>query len=575
MNNHPLDPVTFSVVWGGLLSASAEMGVTLTRTAYSMAVREGSDFSAGIFDAEGHMVAEGDYSPGHLGSMAFAVNLILADHPRETLRPGDAIMCNDPGIGSGHLPDVYMVTPVYFDQELIGFSVCIGHQIDVGGAGAGSAVIEGMLDNYQEGLRIPPTLCFREGRPVEELFRIIDANVRAREVLGDLRAQYSANMTAASRMQDLARQYGVDVLRRCMREIIDRSEAEMRREIARLPEGTFRFVDRMDDFGPGTPPITFAVAVTIKDGEILLDWDGTDPQVEAGINSYLHYTMAYSIAAVKSITLPRAPQNHGVIRCIKVRAPEGSFLNPRRPAACGGRAVVCHRIYEVALGALSQAAPDRVISAGSHFFNPMIGGVTAADGKPFILWEIITGGVGARSNKDGIEATSHPSNPTNAPVELQEIGNPVVIERFELVQDSAGVGRYRGGCAIRKDIRILAERSNLYNVGDRSKFAPFGLFGGGPGSLGRTLLNPDKDGGTVLGSKGTYRLARGDLVSWQTSGAGGNGDPFTRSPEAVLDDVLDGYVSVAAAASQYGVVVCPAGGGIDAAATRALRESRG
>lgn len=566
-----VDPVTFSVVWGGLISSAAEMGVTLSRTAYSMAVREGSDFSTGVFDAEGNMVAQGDYSPGHLGSMAFAVNLMLADFPRETLRPGDAIICNDPWIGSGHLPDVYMVSPVFHEQELIGFSVCIGHQIDVGGAGAGSTVIQGVIDNYQEGIRIPPTLCYREGVAVAEVFGIIAANVRVPEVLGDLRAQFSANMTGAARMAELARHYGTGVLKQCMREIIERSEAEMRREIGRLPEGTYAYEDYFDDSGPDTPPIKFQVAVIIKDGEITLDWEGTGPQVEAGMNSTLHYTYAYSIAAVKSVTLPRAPQNHGVIRTINVKAPPGCFLNPHRPAPCGGRNVVSHRIYETALGALSKAVPERVIAASSHFFNPMVGGIDPRSDKPFILWEVVVGGIGARYAKDGIEATTSPYNTTNVPVELQEIHNPVIVERLELVQDSAGAGRFRGGCAMRKDIRVLADNSNFYNVGDRAKFQPYGLFGGKGGALGRTVLNPGETHERELSSKGTYRLRASDVISWRTAGAGGSSDPLERDPRAVLEDVLDGFVSLAAAAESYGVVLTASPLRLDEAATARRR----
>ena len=572
MKENDLDPIAFSVVWGGLVSASVEMGVTLSRTAYSMAVREGSDFSTGIFDADGYMVAQGDYSPGHLGSMAFAVNMMLSAHPREGLRPGDAIMCNDPGVGSGHLPDVYMVSPVFHESELIGFSVCIAHQIDVGGAGAGSTVIQGVLDNYQEGIRIPPTLAFEQGEPVKAVFNIIGANVRAAEVLGDLRAQFNANLVGAARMRDLAKRYGTKVLKRCMREIIDRSEAQMRQEIAAMPQGTYVFEDQLDDCGPSTPPIRFKVAVTIADGEVVLDWNGTDPQVEAGMNAYFHYTYAYSIAAVKSVTLPRAPQNEGVIRCIKVKAPLGSFLNAARPAACGGRAVVSHRIYETALGALSKAVPNRVIAANSHFFNPMVGGLNPRTGKPFILWEIVVGGIGARYTKDGFEATASPYNTTNVPVELQEIATPVIIERVELVQDSSGAGRFRGGCAMRKDIRLLADNTSFYNVGDRAKFAAYGLFGGAAGELGRTLLNPDTPKEQTLSSKGTYRLKENDVISWQTSGAGGTGDPFTRESALVLEDVLDGFVSADAAASRYGVIVDIASKQVDEAATRKLRN---
>ncbi len=575
MKRQQLDPIAFSVIWGGLVAAGVEMGVALSRTAYSMAVREGSDFSTGVFNADGHMVAQGDYSPGHLGSMAFAVNEMLAGFPRDQLRPGDAIMCNDPGMGSGHLPDVYLISPVFHEGALLGFSVCIAHQIDVGGAGVGSTVIQGVLDNYQEGLRIPPTLCFRDGKPIPEIFRIIEANVRSSDVLGDLRAQYNANAVGAAGMIRLARRYGVPVLKQAMQEIIDRTEQQMRDVIRAMPQGTFTFEDRLDDHGPDTDPIRLRVAVTIGDGVIELDWEGSDPQVEAGMNAYLHYTLSYSIAAVKSVTLPQAPQNEGAIRCVKVRAPSGSFVNAARPAPCGGRAVASHRIYETVLGALAQAVPERVIAAGSHFFNPMIGGVDPRTGKPFILWEIIVGGIGARTNKDGFEATASPYNTTNVPVELQEIATPVLVERVELVRDSAGPGRYRGGTAIRKDVRLLADETNFYNVGDRARHPAFGLFGGQPGTLGCTLLNPDTPQQRELSSKGTYRLRHGDLIRWQTCGAGGSGDPFERDPDLVLQDVLDGYVSVQAAARQYGVALDAAGTAVDAGATRRLRSRRG
>ena len=359
-----------------------------------------------------------------------------------------------------------------------------------------------------------------------------------------------------------------------MDEIIDRSEIQMRAEINKMPQGTYVFEDCLDDFGPSTPPIKFKVTIIIGNGEILLDWDGTDPQVEAGMNAYLHYTYSYSIAAVKSVTLPRAPQNHGVINCIKVKAPLGCFLNAKRPAACGGRAVVSHRIYETALGALSRAVPERVIAANSHFFNPMVSGINPRTDKPFILWEIIVGGIGARFDKDGFEATASPYNTTNVPVEIQEIASPVIIERLELVQDTAGAGRHRGGASIRKDLRLLADNTNFYNVGDRANYPAYGLFGGKPGALGTTLLNPSTSTESVLSSKGTYRLGIDDMISWRTCGAGGTGDPLTREPKLVLDDVLDGFVSIKAAASEYGVSIDPTNRCIDEAKTKQLRDQK-
>lgn len=568
-----LDPVTFSVIWGGLLSAAAEMGVTLTRTAYSVAVREGSDFSTGVFDSHGNIVAQGDYSPGHLGSMAFAVRQMLADHPREELRPGDAIVCNDPGIGSGHLPDLYMVYPVFLEGSLLGFAVNIAHHIDTGGAGSGSQAITGIIDNYQEGLRLVPIKLYRAGEPVQEIFRIIEANVRVPEVLGDIRAQYAANISAARRIEELGRQYGPAVLAKAMEELIARSEAEMRQAINQLKPGVFTFTDMMDDVGPDTEPVVAKVTATIGNGEVHVDWAGSGPQREAGMNSYLNYTASYVIAAVKSVTLPTVPQNHGIINCINVTAPLGSFFNPRRPAASGGRAVNSHRIYEVAMGALAQSVPDRVIAASSHFYNPNFGGTRPETGRNFICWESIIGGVGARHNKDGVEATSSPWNGTNVPVEIQETRNPILIEHFGLLADSAGPGRFRGGCGVRRDLQVLTENVNFYNLGDRNRTGPYGLFGAGAGAKGTTLLNPGTPEETPLHSKGTYKLKRGDVVSWRTSGAGGYGNPLERDPELVRKDVLDGLVSVEGAERDYGVIIS-ARGEIDHARTEALRRRR-
>lgn len=567
-----IDPVTFSVLWGGLLSAASEMGVTLSRTAYSAAVREGLDYSTALFDAEGNMVAQGDYSPGHLGSMAFTVRRVLDDYPRDTMQPGDAILLNDSGIGSGHLPDFFMISPIHLGDEVIGFAANCAHHVDVGGSGAGSQVIEGIQDNYQEGIRFLPTRCYAAGTPVKDIFRVIGANVRQPEkVIGDLRAQINANNTGARRVQELARIHGLATLKLAMREIIARSEAQMREAIQQIPNGVYTFEDYLDDVGPDTEPVLAKVKVTVKDGDILVDWDGSGPQREAGLNSYIHYTYAYTIAAVKSVTLPTAPQNEGVIRTIRIEAPEGCFFNPRRPAACGGRATISHRIYETVLGALAKAVPDRVMAANSHFFNPNLGGVDPATGRPFVCYELIIGGIGGRPGKDGEEALASPWNAANIPIEIQESSNPVLVERFEFIPDSGGPGRFRGGCGLRKDMRVLADGVNFYNLGDRAHFAPYGLLDGAPGRKAETLLDPGAKREQVLHSKGSYRLNHGQVISWRTAGAGGYGDPLDRAIGHVQRDVKAGFVTIEAAARDYGVVILPRTFDVDGEATAALR----
>jgi len=568
-----LDPITFSVIWGGVVAASAEIGTTLTRTAYSTAVREGSDFSTGMFDADGNMVSQGDYSPGHLGSMAYTVNKMLEYYPREELSPGDAIICNDPAIGSGHLPDVFQVCPIFLGAELIGFAVNIAHQIDIGGGAVGGQQVQGVRSMFQEGLRMMPVRLFHKGEPCRDIMRIIEANVRVPEVIGDMRAQYIANQAGAARLIALARQYGTATLREALSQICGQTETAMRAAINELKPGTYHFADRLDDVGPGTEPVEAKVAITISDGHIHADWTGSGPQREAGLNSYISYTNAYTLAAVKSVTLPLIPQNAGVTRVISTHAPLGSFFNPRHPAPCGGRATVSHRIYETIMGALAQAVPDRVIAANSHFFNPNIGIPSPRTGRLSIVWETIIGGIGARADADGVEAMASPWNGTNMPVELQEFLCPILVEKVGFIPDSAGAGKFRGGSGLRKDMRMLNDGGALTNLGDRHVWPPYGLDGGKPGQLGRTILNPGTAAEQALHSKGNYDLADGDLVSWRTAGAGGVGDPLTRDPARVLEDVLDRFVTIAGARRDYGVVIDAARMAVDQEATTALRAS--
>ncbi len=569
-----IDPITFSVIWGGVVAASAEIGTTLTRTAYSTAVREGSDFSTGMFDAEGNMVSQGDYSPGHLGSMAYTVRKMLEYYPIEELSPGDAIICNDPAIGSGHLPDVFQVCPIFHDSTLIGFAVNIAHQIDIGGGAVGGQQVQGVRSMFQEGLRLMPVRLFHKGEPCRDIMRIIEANVRVPEVIGDMRAQYIANQAGGARLIALARQYGIDTLRQALSRICGETEAAMRAAINQLKPGTYHFQDQLDDVGPGTDPVVAKVAVTIGDGHVHADWTGSGPQREAGLNSYISYTNAYTLAAVKSVTLPLIPQNAGVTRVVSTHAPLGSFFNPRHPAPCGGRATVSHRIYETIMGALAQAVPDRVIAANSHFFNPNIGIPSPRTGRLSIVWETIIGGIGARADADGVEAMASPWNGTNMPVELQEFLCPILVERVGFIPDSAGPGRFRGGSGLRKDMRMLAPGGALTNLGDRHVTPPYGLDGGKPGQLGRTYLNPGTNAEQALHAKGNYDLAEGDMISWQTAGAGGVGDPLTRDPDRVLADVIDGFVSIAGARLDYGVVIDAERMVVDTAATRDLRGAR-
>ncbi|MGH7278051.1 MAG: hydantoinase B/oxoprolinase family protein, partial [Candidatus Rokuibacteriota bacterium] len=555
-----------------------EIGTTVHRTAYSEQAREGQDFSVAVFDRHGRMVAQGPYSPGHMGAMSFAVKNALAAYPAATLRPGDAILLNDPLLGSGHLPDFFITQPAFVEGHLIGFAVNILHHTDVGGQRPGSQGVEGIFDYFQEGLRIPPTKVWQDYQEQEGIVGIIAANTRTPDkVLGDLRAQRGALRVGELRLMQLVERYGRETMFAAMDEIIARTERSMRAAIRAVPPGVYTFEDFLDDWGPGTDPLRVNVTVTVDGDAMVIDYAGSSPQTASGMNSYINYTRSYSYAAVKCLVDPLGPMNEGALRPITVNAPDGSFLNPRPPAGGGPRAIICYRTFEAVVGALAAALPDRAAAAASHFANPTFGGWDRRRGRRFVAYELVLSGTGARATKDGCEAMSYAFNASNIPVEAQEANQPIVVERFELLRDSGGAGRFRGGCGIRRDMRFLADEGKLTNLSERQRFAPYGLFGGQPGALARTVINPDGGAPEPVHGKQSREFTYGDVISFQQSGAGGYGDPLERDPARVLDDVLDDYVSVEAARRDYGVVIV--GGGsdrsVDAAATAAERGRRG
>ena len=568
-----VDPITLAVIWGGLQSIAVEVGTTVHKTAYSEQAREGQDFSVAVFDPVGRMVAQGPYSPGHMGAMSFAVRNALAAHPAETLRPGDAILLNDPLLGSGHLPDFFITQPAFARGRLVGFVVNILHHTDVGGQRPGSQGVVGIFDYYQEGLRIPPTKVWKEYQEDPGLIGIIAANTRTPEkVLGDLRAQRSALRVGELRLVELVERYGTETVLAAMDEIMDRTEQNMRAAIRRIPSGTYAFEDFLDDFGPGTDPLRVAVTVTVKDDSVDIDYAGSSPQTASGLNSYINYTRSYSYAAIKCLTDPSGPMNEGALRPISVEAPLGSFLNPRPPAGGGPRAIICYRTFEAVIGALAAALPERVVAASSHFANPTFGGFDPRRNRRFVAYELILSGTGARAGKDGCEAMASAFNASNIPVEAQEANHPILVERFEFIRDSSGPGKFRGGSGVRRDMKFLANEGKLTNLAERQRFAPYGLFGGKPGKRGQTLINPGANE-RLLHAKESAEFEYGDVISFRQPGAGGYGDPAERDPQKVLNDVLDDFISLETAREAYGVVIDSKSWSVDAAATARLRAT--
>ena len=538
------DPITLGVVWGALQSICVEIGSTVQRTAYSIQAREGQDFSVAVFDAQGRMSAQGPYSPGHMGAMHFAIRNFLAAFPAETLRPGDTLLLNDPQLGSGHFPDFLVAQPCFWRDEPVGFGVNLVHHTDVGGARPGSQAVEGIFDWHQEGLRIPPVKIVEEGRENTAALAIIAANSRVpRNVLGDLRSQRASLRVGERRIGELYDRFGRETVDACIEELLSRTEARVRERIVAMPDGAYAFEDFMDDSGTGTPPLRIAVEVTVAGDRIAVDFAGTGAQTESGLNSYFNYTRSYVYAALKCLTDPYGPMNAGALRPIEIRAPEGSFLDPRPPAGGGPRAAFCSRIFEVILGALAPAVPEAVTAASSHFCNATFGARDPVSGRRFVGYELIHGGTGARASRDGCEAMSSPYNAANIPIEAVEAATPVLVERFELIPDSGGRGRHRGGLGVRRDVRILGDAIRFTNLSERHRFAPFGVMGGEPGRRGRTVINPGTPGEYEIGGKASVDLRYGDVVSFQLAGAGGYGSPAERDPHLIEEDRRLGLVT--------------------------------
>ena len=553
MDAKTIDPITLTVIWKGLLSIAEELGITLRHTAFSEGVREGDDFSTAVFDAKGRMIAQGPFSPGHLGSFPYVVQAVLRDYfPAERLRPGDGILLNDSALGSGHFPDTFQIVPVFLEARLIGFVCNSAHQADMGGAAPGSQKVHGVTEAYQEGLRILPVRFIRDGEPDEDILRMVTGNVRVPEkVRGDLMAQHSANRSAALRLQALFREHGPDRVEAAYEILLERSEASMREALAKGPAGTYSFEDYVDDYGPETPPIRIAVDVTFDGkGEVTVDFSRSSDQVPAAINSYLNYTRAYAVFAIKVFCDALWPQNAGNMRPIKVVAREGSFFNPRFPAPSGGRATLQVRIFDTINGAIAKVLPHRAMGAFSQWSNPNIGGIDDRTGAQFVMYDVGLAGYGGRCDRDGVEGLSPVMNCSNIPVEVHETLNPIRVRRLEFITDSGGAGRHRGGCGLRKDIELLNGTATLSLLGDRHKFDPYGLFGGEAGARAETVLNPGRNARS-LPSKALLQIEKGDIVSFRLSGAGGYGPPAERDPKAIAEDLADGYVTPAHAAAKY------------------------
>ncbi len=545
-----IDPITLAVLKNALDSIVDEVAYTVLRTARSEIVKDVMDYSAAICDANGEMIAQAKTIALHLGAVPEAIAEVI-EHYADDLKPGDAVVLNDPYRGGMHLPDIFMMFPVFYEGEIQCYCVVICHHTDVGGRVPGSNASDS-TEIYQEGLRIPPLKLYHQGKMDVTLATLIGANVRVPElVLGDLKAQYTACQMGNRELQKVFNQYGLSTSTLYFRELLDYAERLTRAEISQWADGQYDFIDYIDNDGFNDEPLPISVKITVKGDHLWVDYTGSSPQVEAALNMTMSYTNSCSYLSVRSVLGQDIPNNSGVFRCITVTAPEASILNPVLPGPCAARALTGYRVFDVMLGALHKIVPHKVPAAGEGGNTVVSIGGYRADRSPFVIVDMICGAWGGRPDKDGMEAITNPSqNLSNTPIESLESRQPIRVEQYALIPDSCGAGKWRGGLGVTRSYKLLADEAVLQLRADRVKFHPYGLDGGKPGSLSKNWIYRDGQWQQVAG-KITATIKKGDIVRHDQSGAGGHGDPHERCKDLIENDLWNGKITLVYARENF------------------------
>jgi 5-oxoprolinase (ATP-hydrolysing) len=555
--NDRFDPVSLEIMWSRLINIAEECWITIWRTAFSLIIGEAQDFGCELFDPDAESIAHSPRSmPVFNLTLPLAVRHLLAAFPRDTLEPGDVLVTNDPWICAGHLYDLAAVTPVFRRRKLVGLVGSIGHCSDIGGTRDSMSARE----IYDEGLQIPPLKLYRGGELNRDLVEMIQANVRRGEmVLGDIQAQVSSNQVGGERLLAFMDEYGLDSLTPLARVVQQRAERAMREAIRALPEGVYRSEVAFDGLGT---PLTLPCAVTVHGDELTVDWTGAPPQLpRGGINCTYHYTAAHTTYVLKSILTPEIPSNAGCFRPLHVKAPAGTVLNCRYPASVNQRTQTGWYCGPAVFRALAPILPDRVQAFTGLPMGMGAYGVDAA-GRMYNDHLFQGGGQGGSAHGDGQSALLYPTSAANVSVEMFENRTPLVVEGKELIPDSGGAGRHRGGLGQRVRIRKLADDgvSALVDLHPHGMLvAPAGLFGGRAGARARAYVT---DGTHVVEGGATVSLAElqhpGQRATIEIAGGSGYGDPRERSLEQVQADLDEGYVTPQGAAD-YGVTIATNG----------------
>ena len=516
------DPIEVELFRHLLVSIAEEMGVVLRRTSFSANIKERRDYSCAVYDAAGETVAMGDHMPVHLGAMPLSVRHAI---DAIELAPGDVAIVNDPFCGGTHLPDITAISAVFLPaSKRPAFYVANrAHHADVGGMSPGSMPLAREI--YQEGIRIPPTLLVRRGKIDRSLLRLLLANVRTPEEReGDLLAQWMSIRRGEERLRALAARYGARRVAENMHELQDYSERMMRAALGRLPRGTYRFTDYLDNDGFSGRPVKIAVALEVHGDSVTADFSGSDPQSPCPVNANYAVAFSASMYVFRCLIRDDVPYTAGLVRPVKVIAPEGTVVNARLPAAmAAGNVETSQRITDVLLGALAQAAPDSIPAASSGTMNNLsMGGWDPVRNRPFAYYETIAGGMGAGPHSEGPSAVhTHMTNSWNTPVEALEHQYPLRVRGYLVRKGSGGAGRHGGGDGIVREYEFLAP-AEVTILSDRRERGPYGLAGGAPGKPGRnTLLRGSSS--IRIGAKQKFETRPGDILRIETPGGGGWG----------------------------------------------------
>ena len=555
-----IDAVALEVLNGRFNTVAEEMELTLLKSSYSTVITEAQDATAGVFDRLGRTITQAESIPAHLGVLVEMMRRVAAAYPEGVAEDGDVYISNDPYDGGTHLPDVLVAAPVFFESQLVGYVATMSHHMDVGGVSPGSVTPEA-IDVFAEGMRIPlMKLCVLDEMNEDLIHLLVTNSRKGVHLRGDLEAQVAACKRGRASMHSVFERYGLEGVFDGIEALFDYAEKITRSEILALPDGEYTFRDFVDDDGFSMEPIPIEVRLTVSGSDLAFDFEGTGEQTRGAINSVPSSTLSMVYFGVRALIGSRAPNNDGCYRPVSARLPPGSIVNPRFPAPVAVRTITLKRVIDVVLGALAQAAPDRIYAAShgqSNFtyvggFDPML----AAHYVGFLGGPIF-GGMGARPTKDGIDVTDTDlSNIYHVPVEVTEGELPVRLEHVRLWTNSGGAGKYRGGLGYESEVTWLRGWAWVTLKRDRHTFGPWGLEGGKGGPVCRSVLVRSSGEETELKSKeGTIRIEAGDVLKVWTTGSGGFGNPLDRPPPSVLEDVLEGRVSPESAFEDYGVVI--------------------